>query len=648
MRELSLEIQQSERARLRLGDSISIPRPEVTRTQPNSDAAVWNYWLTRPAANENVRTLGGTPRPQTGELDLRILHRLNLRLSTIDLAPFLQVATVPTSSGLVSTITEALTDTARKQLVLDVFITPSDEQRVLIPKDKRRLSMTLDLERIRAARLSRPTTAPESMDAMIRQAALEEFGFDFRILVPGMHEVAISIVDTETAVPVQSMVARLTTSVPWPQSVSIDSSAQAYLHPGSPDVDLSLILEALEGDTASGTYRQLTAKLFYKDNAAASAPAPRGYKVIQWVSQQDIEALKAASDNFRNTVGSSKNAEALKTLGYKLARPLFDPDPDWSYASPKDAKENVERARAAREVIVALANNPKFVLPPTMLVLIVKHGSQSHFSSQLLPIGAMGISKEADSDPVFLGERFALALRLTDSDLSPSRRCPRDWYVALPRPVAGIDNALSTALTELAPVEQSWKGSIHSQSQTLDELSAWLSKPDTATRATPFVLTYVGHHSNGSLSLGADSAQGITVGDIRRDFQGSSIAILNACNSAMSEISTGMPIGMLAQRGVAAVVATTSVVDGYLAGSYLVCMESVLKEHRDALTIGQAHALTTRCLWSNKDGKGKFNYSGSALKYLLVGNPFQRICAPQTAPLAAPANTAEAKGGDPS
>ena len=616
----------------------------VRSTGPAPDPAFWNYWLTRPNRAGDVPAPGGVPSPYVGELALQTLHRLNLRLSTMDLAVVPQVATLQPSAALTSTVESALQEGSKKQLELDVFITPSDEQRLLIPKSERQPSILIDLDRLRAAQ-SKPSASSvvQNLQGLIREAALAQFGFDFRVLVPGMHQVAISIVDAATAVPVQSMVVSLTTSAQWPQSVSIDSSPQGFMGADRSQVDLSLILEALQGDTDSGTYAQLTAKLFYRNSSWDPAAAERPYKVIKWTSAQDLEALKTSAGNFSSIVGDSQNAEALRDLGRDLARPLFDPE--LLNLPQKFAEENADRARVARQVIVDLAKDPKNTLPPTMLVLIVKQGSQSRYSSQVLPIGALGVSK-ADEPPVFLGERFSLALRFTDSDLSPSYPCPRDWYVALPTKVtADADSALSAALAGLSPVQQRWKDHIHPQSSTLEELGGWLSKPEAGSAKKAFVLTYVGHHRNGSLSLGADAAQSITVGTMRRDFQGSSIVILNACNSAMGEINSGMPIGMLAQQRAAAIIATTSPIKGALAANYLNCMSAVLANRPDDLTIGQAHALTTRCLWSKKEG-GMYDYSGAALKYLLVGNPFQRICAPASAASSATPQVEAANGND--
>ncbi|MDM0056906.1 hypothetical protein [Variovorax fucosicus] len=612
-------------------------RPEGS--QPGIDPVIWNYWLARPTPATAKSAFGARPLPQAGEIELQSLNRLTLRLSTVDLGTIAPVASIKPSVALTSTLKTAIADVSRKQLALDVFVTPSDEQRLRIPQAVRRQSMTIDLERLRAMPPGlRENPGPAWTDQLIREATVAEFGFDFRILVAGTHQVGVAIVDALSAVPVQSMVINLSTGKAWPDSVAVDTSAQGFFHPGSLPVDLSLILQALEGKADGSLYRRLTARLLYRRAGADATPNASGYDEIEWTSQQDIEALKQATENFTSIVGSSKNADALLSLGHKFARPLFDPDPAPGRELEQDEIVNRDRAAKARQIIVDTANDPKAKLPPTMLVLIVKEGAQSHYASTMLPIGAMGISKEKDGPPIFLGERFALALRLTDQDLSPSRPCPRDWYVAFPKNVAGVtDNALQTALNGLKPLQQNWRSHIYPQSPTLDELGMWLNKPDKDSADRPYVLTYVGHHQRGQLSLGADAAQGIGASDIRRDFQGSSIAILNACNSAMSEISNGMPIGMLAQRRVAAIVATTSGIDGDLAANYLVCMASVLVTHTEELTIGQTHALATRCLWSRAEG-GMFNYKGSALKYVLVGNPFQKICAPAAAPVGVPAS----------
>ena len=107
--------------------------------------------------------------------------------------------TIKPSAALTSTLTAALADASRRRLALDVFVTPSDEQRLRIPEEARRQSVVIDLERLRANSAMGAAPGETWTDELIRQMTVAEFGFDFRILVAGRHQVGIAMVDALTS-----------------------------------------------------------------------------------------------------------------------------------------------------------------------------------------------------------------------------------------------------------------------------------------------------------------------------------------------------------------------------------------------------------------------------------------------------------------
>ncbi len=546
------------------------------------------------------------------------------------------------STAFKGTLNAALAESSRKLLELDVLITPSDEQRLRIPMNARRFDIKIDLDGIRAMGL--PSSAVGAVgltDAAVQKAMIVEFGFDFRILVSGTHQASVTILDKRTALPVQSMVITLKSGVQWPNSTVVEASPQSYSRPVSaPPADLVLVLGALGGNADGKDYNSLTANLYYRRTGSPASGSE--YEVISWISRSSLASLQTVSSGYRSTIGNNDNAQALLEIGTELGDTLFSPLDDDTRFTKRAAKENSRRAAMARQIIVDIANDPALKLPPSMVVQIVSDDlKKERHAAVVLPIGAMGISKELGQTPIYLGERFALSLSLTDQEYSAGRPCPRDWYVALPSRSAQLtDTALINALDGLKPMAAGWQKHMALQTRDLSSLRTWLRTPDEKSKDLPFVFSFIGHHANNSLSL-VRNTTGIGPSAINRNFQGSSIAILNACDTAMDNINEGTLIGALAGRSVAAIVATTSPIGGDLAGDYMVCMSSVLAEHQDGLTIAQAHALTTRCLFAKTGEKpGFFSYSGSALKYLLIGNPFQQICAPNPggAPFLQPAD----------
>jgi hypothetical protein len=590
------------------------------------DSLTWNYWL------DTERTVGAIPHPATGSLKLGVQNHLQFRLSTFDISRvFGQVAAIQSSPELLSAIETGVNDTTRSELVLDVLIHSVDEQQLQLAAESRHLSVRIDLESYRAA-LNDPKLRPRPGEApiedVLRKATIAEFSLDFIALMPGTHQVGIAIIDAASGFPLQSMIVSLGVDKHWPQSVSVDASRPTLFSSNSPPFDLALYLYELQSIVNGEPSSSLQAELRYRDRATGS-PA-----FIKWnTDTSSLQALGQATATFQDTVGSVDSAADLLDAGYELGRLIFDPVPGISAMAPLGADKNNENAALAREVIVAAATYPPEQYPPSMLVQIIGgiNTGAYQYSSKVLPIGALGVSTNGEKDAIFLGERFSLALMLTGQVVGVGGPCPSNWYVALPKLEDNSTGPLYDALEDLKPVVSTWpnQSQIHPQSKSLAELRGWLNGDAPDLVVGPYVFEYLGHHGAGRLFLD-QGAKGVVAASMRRNFEGSSIAILNACNIAMDEVSDLTPIGRLAKLKVAATIATTSRISGHLAAAYMDCLSAVLGKRSD-LTVGEAQAYTTQCLWSKEQGQvwGKhYEFGGAALKYILIGNPFQRMCAP--------------------
>lgn len=592
------------------------------------DSPTWNYWL------EAQVTTGPVPHPAAGPIKLNSPNRLQFRLSTFDISTlFGQVAGIQSSRELTSVIEAGINDETKSELPLDILIHPVDEQRLRIPPESRHITVKIDLNSYRAAQKDaklRPQPGEAPIEEVLRKATIAEFGFDFTALTPGVHQVGIAIIDAASGFPLQSMIVSLRAEKEWPQSVSVDASRPTMFSSNSPPFDLSLYLYELQSTVDGQLSSSLQAQLRYTDQAT------RQPIFIDWrTDTNSLKGLRDASATFRDTVGSVDTAADLLHAGYEFSRLIFDPLPDNGDTAPAGADRNIVNAMLAREAIVAAATYPIGQRPPSMLVKIIggTPAGELQYSSAVLPVGALAVSLGDDKGAVYLGERFSLALMLAGQQVSAGTTCPSNWYVALPKIEDNSSGPLHDALTDLTSMLSNWpdKKQLQPQSVSLSELRMWLSNSPADTTPGSYVFSYLGHHGAGRLFLDQD-AEGVGVGSMRRDFQGSSIAILNACEIAMETVSDGTPIGRLARRKVAATIATTSKISGHLAAAYMDCLAAVLDKHAD-LTVGEAQAYATQCLWSKEAGQtyGKrYEFGGAALKYILIGNPFQRICAPTT------------------
>jgi hypothetical protein len=581
----------------------------------------WNYWLTQD---------GGAlvPKLSPAPVDIHKLQRLQFRLSLLDLARFYpELGSLGGSSALQKAVDDAI-ETDRPTLDLDVLVQTADAQLVQVSPASRRTRLSIDLDALRKT-LSAGTLAhagAEPSETTLAAAKVAEFGIDFTPMAPGTHQIGIVILDAESGFPLQSMVADVTVGAQASSAVKVRTNGSVADAAAVKPADLALYLFDLSSTQDGSETHSLHAQLYYRDKATGR------HDFVTWRTTMDLDGMRDATHTFNNTVGTIDSGKDLLQLGYEFGRMVFGPG-----ASGEDCGEGSDCAsmRRAREVIHAAAAYPTGALPPTMLVRIVS-GTETgklKYASDVFPFGAMGVGLRGKSDAIYLGERFALALVLTDQQFRNTTSCPANWYLSVPRKEdhQAKNDPLKQALTNLSPllVRLRDSGVVQPQSASLDELREWLdSNGEPGERSV--VLAYVGHHDDGHLYL-KENDPGLIAGSIQREFDRASIAILAACNSAMTRVSSGTPIGSLARRHVDSTIATTSKISGFLAGDYLECLDTVLNDPRQ-LTVGQANALATQCLWS-KESSARWrhdnHYFGAALKYLLIGDPNQPLCSPR-------------------
>ncbi len=584
----------------------------------------WNYWIDLAGGSSLA------PRARLEKLGLGTTRQLVFRLSTTDLAEhFPAVKTLAGSPELLLAVRAALDDTARATLMLDVLVQSVDPQRLKLAPGADRIALEVDLARMRQ-RLVDPALAMHATivpsETQLEAALIAEFRVGLMVQVSGQHELGIVIVDRATGFPLQSVIVTVDPDKSWPHNVIARGNGRVLGSGGAP-YDLVLYLHDLGSSAVGEKSRSLHAQLYYRD------PVSGNRELVTWRAELDLPGLVSSSATFRHTVASIASGEVLLEAARDFGRSLFEPVPaDGDCA----ADSNCAAARRGRAVILAAANYRPEQLPPSMLIRIVSSAPAvaGTFASPVFPIGALGVALDDGDEPIFLGERFALALVLSDQQFESNNSCPQHWYIALPRtedhPPTASNDALADALKGLAPLTGApdYASQLYRQSSTLVQLKQWIGNSSRSEDGS-YVFAYLGHHDEGRLFLDQTSA-GVTAGSMRRRFGSSSIAILNACDSALADVNNGTPVGRLAQQRVESTIATTSKVSGYLAAAYLDCLTTVLHAS-DPLTVGQAHARATQCLWSEAQSQRwgrRYAFRGAALKYLLIGNAHQRICPP--------------------
>src|SRR5262245_8133291 len=163
--------------------------------------------------------------------------------------------------------------------------------------------------------------------------------------------------------------------------------------------------------------------------------------------------------------------------------------------------------------------------------------------------------------------------------------------------------------------------------------SSWLKAPDrppleilrenlAANRSLEATtLAILAHHGTGDIKYYKNTREVLNHQDINAVFRADSIVMLNGCGTAVpteSEI-----LRRITDGGVGATFATTSVVDGSLAGSYFHCLAEQLSAMQESRPLSLVHFNALRCLYTTKavnDGKVDGYWRAHAFKYVLLGN----------------------------
>ena len=617
------------------GSPITSVTPAAKSSTPTGgfvdDTVYWNYWLDQQARQSGSDPPDPIPKPEVGELVIGAPHHLQFRLTMLDLSPlFANVGATAVSKEVMSAVTAAAADPGRSDFTVGVAVHSVGNQLLKIEAPSQFSSFKIDLAQIRGP-LTKPETRLRPGDGktpilqVIQQATIGQFGVDFVALAPGTHQMGITLVDQDTGYPLQSLIVDITTGKLWPQSIAVDAGASSIFQTKSAPFDLALFIYDLKASDPNGYAPNMDAELWFND------PETGQRKVIAWRTDLNKQVLQEEIKSFHGRQTNVPLGEDLLQVGLEFGGALFRPSTIDDGVPGEDAERNRQQAKLARRMILARANYPEGSLPPTMIARVFGNSDseQSRYASLVLPIGGLGIYDEDPSKVVYLGERFALSLLLAGQDVSPNTACPAAWHVALPSAEAPLEGPLQDAMTALGKMNMTWpnEDDVEAEPLSLKPLHDWIYEENKT--GDTFVFAYLGHHDTSRLYLDPNRP-GIAPDSMRRNFNGSSVAILNACEIALDHINAGTVIGKLAKQRVASSVAPTSTISGNLAASYLDCLRAVLDKQPE-LTIGQAHALTTQCLWSPEKGARwgrNYEFSGEALKYLLIGNPFQKICAP--------------------
>lgn len=284
---------------------------------------------------------------------------------------------------------------------------------------------------------------------------------------------------------------------------------------------------------------------------------------------------------------------------------------------------DADRALEALKLFLA-ETAPESAFGPNRPILFVRMLSNLGVSTPLYPLGLLNVGGEKLD---FLGYRTQIQSPLAEQGYG-KRPCPNTWEMLLPmnssdRPLASARMAFAKRVVGIKASELQLGATSIPIVTAIGDFANWIGpRRGSAEYKSGYpatVLTTVSHHSDDSLYFTV--ADPILAENVTANFQGDSIAILAGC-------TTGQPgpggfVHQLNQAGFRTVIATSTGVDGELAGAVVNAMAAELESAGGPLAIGELFARTQRALHES----GAFSHS--VLSLTLVGNPEAEICLPR-------------------
>lgn len=581
--------------------------------QAVSSFAQWNFWVTDRAAPSSAPKLGVT-------IPLNVRRYMRFRMTTLDFSALWEgTQRVGLSKHIGSFIDKKRASDESDPLEFVALVTAADSSAIKIVANQRQRPFSVDMEKLKA---SPPTSLPENREETkgLDKANLGEFTFEFTALRKGKHSISVVLVEKRTGIPMQVMAVEVQPESPIDEQITSVGSNVGIDTALAPGADFSLVLQELKADTGP----VLIATMIAHDSATGEN------QLFSWNTGIGLQELQQLIGPYRNNLSTSPTPEALSLTSWTFGRLLFAPpvNPQVEALS----QENLDLANAASALLFkAATDSAGMASPSTLLVRLVSSNADDgdSFSSPTLPLGAIALGQNAEN-AVHLGERMIVALLLPDQSLNPTQACPASWYIAQPPEELEVTDAVSIAVKNSGNYWTVMQTGLKRQSKTLNELRSHLGQSDGNVQAE--VVSYLGHNGTRGLFFDMKAATPLAPFAIQRVFAPSSVAILNACETATDTINPGTLIGRLFRQNVGSAIATVTPVRGQLAGAYMRCQAAVL-EKKAELTVGELQLRTTQCLFSKERGEpwggNGFYFQNYALNYLLVGNPYQKICVPK-------------------
>jgi hypothetical protein len=243
----------------------------------------------------------------------------------------------------------------------------------------------------------------------------------------------------------------------------------------------------------------------------------------------------------------------------------------------------------------------------------------------LIPLGLLTYSVDQQRD--FLGYHFRIQAPLQVQNYEPAAQCVDNWVVFAPRGPTTPSELQDAVKRFSAWFDENLKSDNLTPYADLATFFAWLRGGNSEAPLALFILAHQDHDA-----LWVTPSPRFGSNGIAHTFKAPTLAVVNACQTAApgsSEI-----VEKLNTHGVTTIIATSALVDRYLAGDFFATLGSVIREKQgDAgYPISSAYFDTIerpRATASSNPDSRQAPYGAKALAYEILGNGNLSLCFPR-------------------
>ena len=380
-------------------------------------------------------------------------------------------------------------------------------------------------------------------------------------------------------------------------------------HDSYPDAALHLV--QLNSNTLVGVFRCNSCSGSQDDGYLTWTLRRTPAQLIDDINDNVVSTFEAASQ--------INDEEQMRQAGRALYNVIFEENDTNDVSDAENAfitfvGGEIARQRKSDAPVIATS-------APSIFMRLLPNESDVSFA---VPLDLMVVAAP-DGTEEYLGFHFRIEAPLQLQSYVPPKACVSSWKLMMPPPPPLSSEDMKNARK---PFEKwigefrNWKSHADVESDAM-LFDGWLGKRERGKDG--LVVLTLSHHARGKLCFSDPSCKGHSVlsADIRRSFPSPSLAVINACGTAQPGASEF--IRKLNFSGIETIIATSTAVDGSIAGQFLSKFLYVLHDNTDpAYTIGHAKFDTVAGL--------RKKYGARVLSYTLLGNDSVKVCTPPKRP----------------